>query len=113
MLGAMDDGFERLDCDEPMEKDATEIELEKLVFGDDSGFHEGLKSYKESSTHLQDVVDGDRQQAPDGLEDGILEELDDADVCKVHVSSELAFAQYPCSCSSLTPIRPVRTSQTF
>lgn len=80
MLGAMDDDFEGLDSDEPMEKDETEIELEKLVFGDDSGFHEGLKSYKDASNHLRDLVDGDKQQVQDGLEEGILEGLDDSDL---------------------------------
>lgn len=113
MLGAMDDDFEGLDSDEPMEKDETEIELEKLVFGDDSGFHEGLKSYKDASNHLRDLVDGDKQQVQDGLEEGILEGLDDSDVCKVDSSSEFAFAQHTSSYSSSTLIRPVRMSQTF
>lgn len=106
MLDEMVDDFEELDSDEPMEKDEAEIELEKLVFGDESGFHEGLKSYKDHSTDLGDLVDGDQQQVQDGLEEGNLEGLDDADVCKVELPVGLAFAQYLPSCSFLTPSRP-------
>ena len=32
-----------------MEKDETELELEKLVFGDNEGFREGLKSFRQDS----------------------------------------------------------------
>lgn len=35
--------------DVSMEKDETERELEKLVFGDDAGFHEGLKLHGQKS----------------------------------------------------------------
>ena len=79
------DDFEGFDSDEPMGKDGTEIELEKLVFGDKAGFHEGLKSYKNPSTDLRDFVDGDQLQGQDGLDEGTLEGLDDADVCKAEM----------------------------
>ena len=104
------DDFEGLDSDEIMEKDKTEIELEKLVFGDESGFHERLKSYKDTFTDSRDLVDGDRQQVQDGLEVGNLEDLDDADVCKVELPVGLALAQHPSSCSSSTLPRPFQIS---
>ena len=113
MLDNMVDDFDGLDSDEPMEKDGTEIELEKLVFGDESGFHEGLKSYKDASDHLRDLVDGDQQQAQDGLEEGILKDLDDADVCNAELPVGFAIAQFCSSCSSWTPLRQLWMPQTF
>ena len=106
-MDEMVDDFEGLDSDEPMEKDETEIELEKLVFGDESGFYEGLRSYNGANDDLRDLVDGDQQHAQDDLEEGNLEGLDDADVCNVEPPVRLAFAQYPGSCSFLTPPRPL------
>lgn len=106
MLDEMIDDFEGLDSDEIMEKDKTEIELEKLVFGDELGFHEALKSYKDPSTDLPDLVDGDRQPSERNAEQGNFEGLDDADVCKVELPVALAFAQHPSSCSSWIRIRP-------
>ncbi len=106
VLDEMVDDFEGLDRDKPKDKDEAEIELEKLVFGDKSGFYEGLKSYEDASIDRGDLVDGDRQQLPDGLEEENLQGLDDADVCKVELPVGLAFAQNPSSCSSSTPPRP-------
>ncbi|KAF6223176.1 hypothetical protein HO173_013223 [Letharia columbiana] len=80
VLDEMIDDFEGLDSDEPMEKDEVEMKLEKMVFGDKAGFHEGLKSHRDASTDLRDLVDGDRQQAQDGLGEGNLEGLDDTDL---------------------------------
>lgn len=85
--------FEGFDSDEPMEKDGTEIELEKLVFGDKSGFLEGLKAHKDASNVLRGLVNDGRGQAQDGLEEGDLGRLDDADVCKLELPLRLAFAQ--------------------
>jgi hypothetical protein len=66
---------------EPVLKTATELELERLVFGDDTGFKEGLKSHNELL----------RQQGAEILEDEdegtVLDDGDDfaaiqdADVC--------------------------------
>lgn len=92
VLDEMIDDFEGLDSDETMEKDEVEMKLEKMVFGDKAGFHEGLKSHRDASTDLRDLVDGDRQQAQDGLGEGNLEGLDDTDVCKVQLPIGLAFA---------------------
>ena len=83
----MANDYELLDVEDPIEKDKTEIELEKLVLGDDSGFHEGLKSYKHGSTDIQGLLDGERQQAQGSLEDGKLENFDDADVGKSNCAS--------------------------
>ena len=102
----MVEDFIKLDRDNSMAKDTTEIELEKLVFGDKPGFHEGLKSYRDASIDLARSVNSDRQQAQDGLEEGDLEGFDDADVCKVQVHVGLAFAQHPSSSSFSTPHHP-------
>ena len=83
----MADDYELLDDEDPIEKDKTEVELEKLIFGDDSGFHEGLKSYKNGGTDFQGLLDGERQQTQGSLEDGKLENLDDADVGKLNCAS--------------------------
>ena len=101
------DDFEGFDSDEPMGKDGTEIELEKLVFGDKSGFHEGLKSYENTSTDLRDLVDGDQLQGQDGLDEGTLEGLDDGDVCKVQLLLGPPSAQHSSSCFYSIPLRPL------
>lgn len=99
--------LETFASDGPMEKDETEKELENLVFGDDLGFHEGLKSSKDANDDLRHLVNGDQQQAQEGLEEVVLEGLDDADVCIIKLSVGLASAQHSSSCSSLTPFRPL------
>ena len=83
----MANDYKLLDDQDPVEKDKTEIELEKLVFGDDSGFHEGLKSYKNGGPDFQGLLDAERQQIQGSLEDGKLENLDDADVGKSNCAS--------------------------
>lgn len=107
MMDEVVDDFEGVDSDEPMGKDGTEIELEKLVFGDKSGFHEGLKSYKNPSTDLRGLVDGDQLQGQDGLDEGTLEGLDDADVCKVELLLGPHFAQHFSSYFYSTQLRPL------
>ncbi|KAH0553231.1 hypothetical protein GP486_006606, partial [Trichoglossum hirsutum] len=81
--GDGDDG----DDGDSVGKDATEIELEKLVFGDESGFRDGLKSHKrhgseptpDENDRLEDDLhssEGERESRSDeGLED-----VDDADL---------------------------------
>ena len=83
----MANDYKLLDDGNPIEKDKTEIELEKRVFGDDPGFHEGLKSYKNSGTDFQGLLDGERQQIQGSLEVGKLENLDDANVGKSNCAS--------------------------
>ena len=41
-----------------MEKDETELQLEKLVFGDNEGFREGLKSFRQDS-RIEDFPQGE------------------------------------------------------
>ena len=79
----LSDDFEGLDSDDRMEKDETELELEKLVFGDAAGFHEGLRSHQEDAfpTKLDINSEGEDDSAQD--EDEGLEGVDDADVCTV------------------------------
>ena len=83
----MANGYEVLDDENSIEKDKTETKLEKVVFGDDSGFQEGLKSYKDSSAELQGLLAGQRQRILGSLEDGGLEYLDDANVSKSNCAS--------------------------
>lgn len=85
LLAAQDelsDDSEGLDSDDPMEKDETEVELEKLVFGDDAGFHEGLKSYNENAfpTNLESNAEDQRNAAQVSDEEQALQGVDDADV---------------------------------
>lgn len=105
MMDEVVDDFEGFDNDEPMEKDGTEMELEKLVFGDESGFYEGLKSYKHPNNDIRGLVVGDQLQDQDGLEEGNLEGLDDADVRKIELLLGPPFAQSSSSCFYSTPIR--------
>ncbi|KAL2039668.1 hypothetical protein N7G274_007527 [Stereocaulon virgatum] len=69
------------DSDDAMEKDDTELELEKLVFGDNTGFHERLKSHRSEPTALENSGEawGKQEQPGDLLEKG-MEDIDDADL---------------------------------
>ena len=77
----LSDNFEGLDSEDPMEKDDTEVELEKLVFGDDAGFHEGLKFHQSTFSKDLDTNAEDQQDAarPSDEAHG-LQAVDDADV---------------------------------
>ena len=81
----LSDGFNAALQDDPMEKDETELELEKLVFGDDEGFREGLKSYRRDAGYLtsgrEEGEDGDDIGSPQSeTEEQDLDALEDADV---------------------------------
>ncbi|MCJ1395192.1 hypothetical protein MMC18_008075 [Xylographa bjoerkii] len=67
---------------EAMEKDETELELEKLVFGDDAGFREGLKLYRnDTADSIEDGSEGDvAVGSVEEVEDGDLDAVDDADL---------------------------------
>lgn len=79
-----DSSFNGFDSDDSTEKDKTELELEKLVFGDEAGFQEGIRTY-ERKYHTAEhnlVVGGenlDDYQVEHDQEG--LEGVDDADVC--------------------------------
>ena len=64
-----------------MEKDNSEIELEKIVFGDQDGFHSDLRSYNNRHTfQISDIVGDSQQESQEELVDKAPEGLDDADV---------------------------------
>ena len=75
------ESFNGYDSAESKEKDATELELEKLVFGDELGFYDGLKSLNDAAlpgTKTDADISADGNE--DGLTDEGLEGVDDADV---------------------------------
>lgn len=76
------DDFEGLDSDNRIEKDETEVELEKLVFGDDAGFHEGLRSYNEGAfpTQLEANAEDQQNTAQVSDEEQGLQGVEDEDV---------------------------------
>lgn len=71
------DSYNGFESDDPAAKSDTELELEKLVFGDDAGFKEGLRSYKRDRAVLS--PESDEEHLRGEVED--LGGLDDADVC--------------------------------
>ncbi|KAA6412986.1 MAG: hypothetical protein FRX48_02729 [Lasallia pustulata] len=76
------DAEDHFGSDDPVEKDETEVELEKLVFGDDAGFLEGLKSHRQEVARsevdqLEEVAEGKDTSAD---EDEGLEGIADADL---------------------------------
>ena len=78
-----DSSFNDFDSDVSTEKDKSELELEKLVFGDEAGFQEGLSNYERKyHTVEHDLVVGEHldddqvERDQEGLKG-----LDDADVC--------------------------------
>ena len=76
------DDLRMADHDDAVEKDDTELELEKLVFGDNAGFQEGLKSYGQRDIDLDSSGAEDESKAGGqavGAEEE-LEAVDDADV---------------------------------
>lgn len=83
-VNGQDDSSEFLSGDDSVEwnkKDATELELEKLVFGDELGFYDGLKSANHATVSrtgkdAELSVDAD----VDKLTEEGLEGVDDADV---------------------------------
>ena len=64
-----------------IEKDATELELEKLLFGDETGFREGLKSYRDDDENIGILQsEGREKDAFPEEEEADLEALNDKDV---------------------------------
>lgn len=74
---AFDEAEERSeDSDRSLEKDDTEEELEKLVFGDTAGFRQELKTWRSTG---EDVVAQDEDA---------LDAVNDSDVCRILYSYE-------------------------
>ena len=67
-----------------MEKDQTELDLEGLVFGNDTGFHDDLKRAGQSvAAPFVDRPSRGFLSATDNVEEEDVENLHDADVCKI------------------------------
>lgn len=65
----------------PIDKDDTELELEKLVFGDEKGFHDDLKLHlKSSPTQYSSIAEEAREGGHEDAEDEGLEAVDDSAV---------------------------------
>ena len=66
-----------------MEKDATELELERLIFGDDDGFYKGLRSHKDTAKVGDSAISGAIGEVNLNVDaqDGYLEAIHDEDVC--------------------------------
>lgn len=86
MESEMSQGEEEEDHDVP-EKDDTERKLEKLLFGDDEGFHEALKNQRGHEVMDLALQSDDGEDSGEGNNDEIegedrgLEDVPDADVC--------------------------------
>ena len=78
------DSFSGVESDDSIEKDQTELELEKIVFGDEIGFHEGLKP------HGHRAAPTNQRGGQDPLVEEGLEDIDDADVCTLNWSLTLS-----------------------
>lgn len=76
------ESFNGYDSDASQDKDETERRLEKLVFGDELGFYDGLESYKDTAhSRLGHAAEDQGEDYEDeGREEG-LKDVDDADVC--------------------------------
>ncbi|MCJ1384781.1 hypothetical protein MMC17_007899 [Xylographa soralifera] len=78
----LSDGYDASGNGEAMEKDETELELEKLVFGDDAGFREGLKLYRNDT--VDPIEEGSEEDvavdSAEEVEEGDLDAVDDADL---------------------------------
>ena len=97
------DNYNGFESDDPMDKDQTELELERLVFGDDAGFQEGLSSYRSDKVVLSPESRDEALQ--DGAED--LGGVDDADVSLCgFIRANGSVADRRTSCSSLIQGHP-------
>lgn len=92
--------------DYPVSKDATEIELEKFIFGDDANFHEELRSNKRDATVRDSLFSATvRNEISERPEHDGLETIADTDVgwiATLKFSSERAEART--SFSSSIPV---------
>ncbi|KAL9099281.1 MAG: hypothetical protein Q9163_005198 [Psora crenata] len=65
----------------PMDKDEAEVELEKVVFGDDAGFHESLKVHGNGGLgQTARIANIDLEGSPRVLDEVNLEDADDSDL---------------------------------
>lgn len=76
------DEFNGVESDDPMEKDENELELERMVFGDEAGFYADLKSHKTCSGVIG-INNGERTVGNGEETNGdekVLEDVTDAEV---------------------------------
>ena len=80
----------RFESDDFMMKDETELELEKLVFGDSTGFQTSLDADQPDtfSQPPNEKLAGTRYDEVDSGLEGGLEGLDNADVCTSALSGK-------------------------
>jgi len=62
------------------EKDVTELELEKLVFGDDHGFRQQLQAYEDPESSNDELMQLDGEEVEDGEADSDLDAVKDNDL---------------------------------
>ena len=87
----MDGTFDKGKVVESLDKNATEIQLERLLFGDDDGFYNGLKSHidaKKATDSTLVAATGTADQEIDWQGEG-LEDVNDEEVC-------LCISRHPC-----------------
>lgn len=78
----LSENYNGFESDISMEKDETELELQKLIFGDDAGFRAGLSTHRSRSfvrPCKAEGVENNDQKAESEPGDGF-EGVDDADV---------------------------------
>ena len=73
-----DSSFEGIHRDDSLEKDKLELELEKVVFGDEVGFQRGLDAHGQSSHSIESG--GEEEEGQLVEEEAGFEGVDDADV---------------------------------
>lgn len=70
--------FQNRNNDADSDKDSTEEELERLVFGDGAGFRDGIRNFREA----HELSTGKELVLAEDYEDQTqIEDVDDADVC--------------------------------
>lgn len=76
-----------MDTEDLTEKDATELELERRVFGDEAGFYEALRLHKDAEHVGDQILTGASGYEDQNAEDreGSLRGVNDADVGKLTV----------------------------
>jgi hypothetical protein len=73
------------------DKDSTEEELERLVFGDNSAFRDGLRTFAQADTLGKGKELVPVEQVEEEGQTG-LEHIDDADVCWLTILFDAGFA---------------------
>lgn len=101
-----DSSFDGINSEDSLEKDKTELELEKFVFGDEVGFQQALDTHGRSSHTGELGGEEEDDQLINGQfeeEEAGIEGVDDADVrTRALLQPPRNEAELPVSCSSST-----------